>query len=110
MALKSSPLEVEPDSRPKNSAQRGMPFHRLVFWITAALLLALPTVVIPPEGVWLGVKAFALEVSGIILAVLVVSRGDWTASRVRSALLAPVNLAVLGFLAWVGISAAIASI
>src|SRR5439155_575954 len=69
------------------------------------LLLAAPTVTLPGTGLWLNVKAFVLEAVAIVLTVLVVSRGAWTAQRVRAALLAAPNLAILGFLGWVGLSA-----
>lgn len=80
--------------------------HRVVFWVLAVLLLGLPTVTLPDSGPWLAVKAFALEAVAIALAVLVFSRGEWTGARVKAAVLNPVNLAALGFLLWVGVSAA----
>jgi O-antigen ligase len=79
---------------------------KVFLWIIGALLIAVPTVSLPDKGVWLGVKAFALEAVGIVLAVWVVSRGEWTRDRVRSALLAAPNVAILGFLIWIGVSAA----
>lgn len=88
----------------------GLAYHRLIFGGLALLLLALPMVDLPEAGPWLGLKAFLLEIAGIILTVLVLSRGDWTASRVRAALSAPINLAILGFILWIGVSAATATV
>jgi O-antigen ligase len=88
----------------------GLAYHRLIFGGLALLLLALPMVDLPEAGPWLGLKAFLLEIAGIILTVLVLSRGDWTASRVRAALGAPINLAILGFILWIGVSAATATV
>jgi O-antigen ligase len=84
--------------------------HRVIFGGLALLLLALPIVDLPEAGPWLGLKAFLLEISGIILAVVVLSRGDWTMARVRSTLGAPINVAILGFIIWIGISAATATV
>jgi O-antigen ligase len=81
-----------------------------VLWLLTALLIGLGSVSLPDRGVWLGVKAFALETVGVLLAVWVVSQGEWTRERVRCALLAPPNLAILGFLAWVGLSAALSDL
>jgi O-antigen ligase len=83
--------------------------HRPAFWVLAVLLLGLPTVTLPPFGPWLAVKAFAMELGAIILAVTALSRGEWSGSRVRSALLQPLNLVILGFVGWIAISAALSS-
>ena len=69
-------------------------------------MVGVATINLPNNGVWLGVKAFALEAVGIVLAVFAVSRGEWTRERVRGALAAAPNLAILAFLIWIGISAA----
>lgn len=88
------------------AASDGARRPNLVFWGLACLVVLMATVALPEHGVWLGVKAFALEVAGIGLAAFIFSRGEWTRSRVRAALLAPPNLLILGFLVWVGVSAA----
>jgi O-antigen ligase len=78
-----------------------------VLWLLAALLVLTATVRLPDAGAWLGVKAFALEAGGILLALWVLSRGEWTRERVQAAFLAAPNVAILLFLAWVGLSAAL---
>jgi len=83
---------------------RRSPQARTALWILGALLLAIATINLPSGQGWLAVKAFAVEVAGILLAVLVVSRGEWTWARARAALTAAPNLMILLFLAWVGVS------
>lgn len=109
----SAILEPEATPRPHETHSRPegrTPEHRVVFWMLAALLLALPTVILPASGPWLAAKAFVLEAVAIVLAVLVFSRGEWTAARALAAFRQPVNLAVLAFLVWIGISAAMAEL
>jgi len=104
-------LPNSPDARgfhagrtPPAEGSRALP------WVLGALLLVLGTALFPASGVWLGAKAFLLEAAGILLAAYVASRGAWTRERVRAALTAPVNLAILGFLAWVALSLALSSL
>jgi O-antigen ligase len=79
-----------------------------VLRLLTVFLVAVVSISAPDRGVWLGLKAFLLEAAGIVLAVYVVSRGEWTRARVFAALSSPTNLAVLAFLAWVGVGAAFA--
>jgi O-antigen ligase len=102
--------DLEPGSGRSRRSQASGVDRKVVLWVLGGLVLAIPTINLPNQGVWLGVKAFALETIGILLAVFVVSRGEWTRERVRGALLAPPNLAILGFLAWVGLSAALSKL
>jgi O-antigen ligase len=76
------------------------------FWLLAALLVLVITVPLPDGGLWLGARAFAVEAVAIILAVSIVSTGEWTRQRIRAALTAAPNVAIGLFLLWVGISAA----
>lgn len=99
-----------PDGDRSSGAAAPFSSHQLVFWTLALLLAAVVTLRLPESGTWLGLKAFLMEVVGVALVVLVFSRRDWTADRVRAVLLAPTNLAVFGFLAWVGLSLALSDI
>ena len=83
---------------------------RFLFWALAALVVAIPTVTLPNEGMWLGVKAFALEAVGIALAVFIVSRGEWSRERIRAAFTAAPNIAIMALLVWVGVSAALSDL
>jgi O-antigen ligase len=97
-------LPREPEKRSGQSRSSG-PNLKAVLWILGALLIAVPTVNLPNSGPWLIVKAFAMEAVGIALAVFVVSRGDWTRERVRTAVAAAPNVAILAFILWVALSA-----
>jgi O-antigen ligase len=99
-----APSSAAPSAMPSRSSRSQ---GRAVTWILATLLIAFALVQLPEVGPWLGLKAFALETVGVVLVVLVVSRGEWTRSRVRAALLAGPNPFILGFLLWVGLSAAL---
>ncbi|HTE19569.1 MAG TPA: O-antigen ligase family protein, partial [Armatimonadota bacterium] len=103
-------MQDRPDERHDPRQSRAGSARNVIFWMLAALLVALPTITLPETGGWIAVKAFTLEVVAIVLAVLIVSRGDWTGQRVRAALLAGPNLAILGFVAWIGISAAVTNL
>jgi O-antigen ligase len=100
--------DPEPDSSSERQGRGRASGHgvKAILWVLGGLLLVLPTVSLPNTGGWLGIKAFALEAAGIILSLFVVSRGDWTWARIRAALVAAPNVAILAFLAWVGLSAA----
>lgn len=77
-----------------------------VLWILGLLLLGIPIIQLPNRGAWVGIKAFVMEGAGILLAVYIVSGGEWTWRRVRAALTAAPNLAIAAFLGWIGYSAA----
>jgi len=79
--------------------------RRFLIWFIGLFLVALASIPLPGEGLWRAVKSFSVAAAAIVLAVGVLSRGEWTLARVRAALLAAPNLAVLLFLVWVGISA-----
>lgn len=91
---------------PARSRRSSASGSKVVFWVLATLLVAFPAITLPEIGAWLGVKAFVLEAAGVIVAIVVVSRGDWTWTRVKAALLAGPNPFILLFLAWIGLSAA----
>jgi hypothetical protein len=78
-----------------------------LFFALAAMMVGLATVGLPNKGLWLGAKALVLEVVAIIVAMVIVSNGDWSRERVKAALSAPVNIALMGFLGWVALSAAL---
>jgi O-antigen ligase len=96
-AARRSSSGGEPSGGSGNAAQTFL-------WILGGLLIGGSTIGLPNEGIWLGIKALALESVAIVLMVFVLSQGDWTPARVRAALLAPPNLAILLFLVWVGVS------
>ncbi|HTE18141.1 MAG TPA: O-antigen ligase family protein [Armatimonadota bacterium] len=98
--------EALPAALRQAPSSEGLPFRKMVLWVLGAVMIAAPTVTLPDEGIWLGVKSFAVQAVGILLAVFVVSRGDWTRERVQAAVLAAPNLLILAFLVWIGISAA----
>jgi O-antigen ligase len=97
--------DARPYRQPRRPEESGR-YFKIVLWLLGALLIALPTVTLPSTGVWIGLKALALETVGIILAVYIVSAGQWTWPRVRAALLAAPNVAILAFLLWIAISVA----
>lgn len=80
---------------------------RALFFAIAAMTVGLATVGLPSHGMWLGAKALVLEVVAIIVAMVIVSNGDWSRERVKAALTAPVNIVLMAFLAWVALSAAL---
>src|SRR5688572_28885876 len=82
----------------------------VVLWALTALMIAMGTMVLPAGRPWVGIRTFAIEATGTLLAMLVVSRGEWTRDRVRAALLAAPNWAIAGFLLWVGFSAEMSSL
>lgn len=77
-----------------------------LLWLLATLLVAVTAVPLPKGSGWLGARAFAVELVAIVLAVSIVSTGQWTRARVLAALTALPNLAIGAFLLWVGVSAA----
>lgn len=84
---------------------RSDPF-RAVPWVFTVLLAAMGTFWLPAGTPWPALRAFVLELAGIVLTVHIVSQGNWTWPRVRAALRAAPNVAIAGFLLWVGLSAA----
>src|SRR5207248_735715 len=82
-----------------------VPDQRFLLWLLGALVVAIPAVGLPTTGVWLTIRAFAVEAVATVAAMFVYWQGEWPRARVRHALLAPPNLAILGFLVWAGISA-----
>lgn len=79
---------------------------RALFFALAAMMVGLATIGLPSQGLWLGAKALVLEVVAIIVAMVIVSNGDWSRERVKAALSAPINIVLLLFLGWVAFSAA----
>jgi len=79
---------------------------KAVFWLLAALLIAVPAVRLPGGGPMLALKGFVIEVVGIFLAAIIIARGEWSWRRTLAALTAAPNLAILAFLVWVAVSAA----
>src|SRR5688572_25096746 len=82
---------------------------RALFFALAAMMVGLATIGLPSHGLWLGAKALVLEVVAIIVAMVIVSNGEWGRERVKAALFAPINIVLLAFLAWVAFSAATSS-
>lgn len=78
--------------------------RRFLVWFIGVFLIALASIPLPPEGMWRAAKSFSVVAAAIVLAVVALARGEWTAARVRAALLAVPNFAVLLFVSWVGIS------
>ncbi|MGV3722813.1 MAG: O-antigen ligase family protein [Actinomycetota bacterium] len=96
-------------SEAPGSSRRSRGSHQSaggLFWLFAALLVAVTAAPLPNGSAWLSARAFAVEVVAIVLAVSIVSSGQWTRARVLAALTALPNMAIGAFLLWVGVSAA----
>src|SRR4051812_39728009 len=81
-----------PRSAPTRSSTRNL---APVFWGLAILFVAVAGIGLPKVGFWPAVRVFVLEATAIILAVFVVSQGEWTRARVRAALLSGPNPFIL---------------
>lgn len=79
--------------------------QNVLVWVVGALLIAVPAIRLPDEGVWLGAKTLVLEAVGVLLAVLAFSSRRWTGRRTLEAVVAGPNPVILGFLIWVTLSA-----
>jgi putative inorganic carbon (HCO3(-)) transporter len=77
----------------------------LFVWFVGLVLFLASTVPLGEGPLAQAVQTYTLEGAAILLAVFVLSRGDWTRERFLAALTAPLNLALAAFLAWLGIAA-----
>jgi len=104
--MNATPSDLAESPRPPRRSRETHQGVGGLFWLLAGLLVVVTTVPLPHGGIWLGARAFAVELVAIILAVSIVSTGEWTRARVLAAVTALPNLAIGAFLLWVGVSAA----
>lgn len=101
--LRRARSSTERGSKGERSEARGA--RNVLIWVVGALLIAVPAIRLPDEGIWLGAKTLVLEAVGVLLAILAFSSRRWTGSRALAAAISGPNPLILGFLIWITLSA-----